>query len=185
MSRHLNFSRYRGRADESSRTHWAVKRGNLTEAIFRHITDRSATETPKIFNVERWPLPNLGHVAVMMPFSSEFDHVYDAIQSVCTNQGLRAVRVDEIFRPTRIDDDIFSTIAQSALVISDLTDRNPNVLYETGLAHALNRDVILLVQNERDVPFDLHSIRYLKYLPNNEGVEDLKIELSRFIRSYR
>ena len=76
MSRHLNFSIYRGRAVESSRTHWAVKRGNLTEAIFRHITDRSAAETPKIFNVERWPLPNLGHVAVMMPFSSEFDRVY-------------------------------------------------------------------------------------------------------------
>ena len=31
-------------------------------------------------------------------------------------------------------------------MISDLTDRNPNVLYETGLAHALNRDVIMLVQ---------------------------------------
>ena len=184
-SRHLNFSISRGRANESSRTHWAIKKGNLFDALFKLISDHSTADTPKLFNVERWPLPNLGHVAVMMPFSSEFDQVYDAIQSICKSQRLKALRVDEIYRPTRINDDIFSVIAQSRLVISDLTGRNPNVLYETGLAHALNRDVIMLVQNEQDVPFDLGNIRYVKYLPNNEGIENLKTELSRFIQSYQ
>ena len=184
-SRHLNFSIYRGKAVESSRTHWAIRKGNLFDAVFKLISEHSTASTPNLFNVERWPLPNLGHVAVMMPFSPEFDQVYDAIHSICESQRLKALRVDEIYRPTRISDDIFSVIAQSRLVISDLTGRNPNVLYETGLAHALNRDVVMLVQNDQDVPFDLGNIRYIKYLPNNEGVENLKKDLSRFIQGYQ
>ena len=185
MNRHFNFSISRGRIDESSRTHWAIKKGNLIDALFKIISEHSTASSPKLFNVERWPLPSLGHVAVMMPFSQEFDRVYDAIQSICKSQNLKAIRVDDIYRPTRINDDIFSVIAQSRLVISDLTGRNPNVLYETGLAHALNRDVVMLVQNEQDVPFDLGNIRYVKYLPNSEGVEDLKKNLSRYIQGYQ
>ena len=181
-SRYLNSSIEPG---ESSRTHWAIKQGKLLDVIFKLISEHSAASMPSIFNIGRWPLPNLGHVAVMMPFSRDLDQVYEAIQSTCKNRGLRALRVDELYNPTRIIDDIFSVIAQSKLVISDLTGRNPNVLYETGLAHALNRDVIMLVQDERDVPFDLHSIRYIKYLPNNEGIGNLKTELSRFIQGYR
>ena len=33
MSRHLNFSISRGRANESSRTHWAIKKGNLMTPV--------------------------------------------------------------------------------------------------------------------------------------------------------
>ena len=178
------FIRDRG-VDDRSRTHWAVKHGNLLEAIFRLISERAAAGMPKLFNVERWPLPNLGHVAVMMPFSPEYAPVYDAIKAVCKNRGLKALRVDEIYSPTKIKDDIFSAIAQSCLVISDLTNRNANVLYETGLAHALNREVVMLVQNDQDVPFDLRDIRYIKYLPNDEGIEELKRDLSRFVQGYQ
>ena len=184
-SRHLDFLLRRSGVDESSRMHWAVKRGNLFEALFKLIGERSDSETPKLFNVERWPPEDLGHIAVMMPFSPEFDPVYEAIQTVCASHKLKALRVDEIYRPVPIIDDIFSVIAQSGLVISDLSGRNPNVLYETGLAHALNRDVVMLVQNEQDVPFDLGHIRHIRYLSNNEGIEDLKKKLSRFIQSYR
>ena len=178
------FIRDRG-IDDRRRTHWAVKRGNLLEAVFKLISERAATSMPRTFNVERWPLPNLGHVAVMMPFSSEFAPIYDAIKAVCKDRGLKALRVDEIYSPTKIKDDIFSAIAQSCLVISDLTDRNANVLYETGLAHALNRDVVMLVQNDQDVPFDLRDIRYIKYLPNDEGLDRLKSDLSRFVQGYQ
>ena len=79
-------------------------------------------------------------------------------------------------------DDVFSAIAQSQAVVSDLTGRNPNVLYETGLAHALDKDVVTIVQNEQDVPFDLGHMRFLKYLPNNEGLEQLRMQLRESLR---
>ena len=169
--------------DERSRQHWAVKEGNVIEGLFRLLKDQSGSERPRLFSVDQWPLPILGHIAVMMPFDAEFNPVYEAIKSACESRPLEARRVNEIYGPTQIVDDVFSTIAQSRLVISDLTGRNPNVLYETGLAHALNRDVIMIVQEGRDVPFDLDHIRYIQYQPNREGLERLKEALSESIRA--
>ena len=127
-------------------------------------------------------MPVLGHIAIMMPFGKEFDRVYDAIKLACETEGYRTLRVDEIYGPKPITSDIFSTIVQSKLVISDLSDRNPNVLYETGLAHALRRDVIMIVQNEDDIPFNVHHLRYVSYLPNEEGLGKLSKDLSASIQ---
>ena len=171
--------------DERSRTHWAVKEGNLIQGLFNLLQAQPEYGCPRLFNVEQWPLPVLGHIAVMMPFDKKFDPVYEAIRSACTSQGFKTLRVDEIYGPTKIMDDVFSAIVQSRLVISDLTDRNPNLLYETGLAHALDRKVIVIVQNIHDIPFDLNQIRHVPYLPNKEGLDNPKEGLSASIQASR
>ena len=164
---------------EHHRTHWAVKHGDLVSKIFELLNGLNDPNLPKLFDIETWPLPRLDHVAVMMPFSADFDSVYDVIKDVCGKIECPALRIDEIYGPRKIINDVFSTIAQSRLVVCDLTGRNPNVLYETGLAHALGRDVILLTQSEQDVPFDLRQIRFIRYLPNNEGLKLLSNELEQ------
>ena len=182
----INTHRY-----EHSRTHWAIKEGNLLEGLFLLLRDKTraqdarfpSTAKPRFFGLGDWPLPVLGHVAVMMPFESGYDLVYDTIRLACGDHNLDAKRVDEVFGPNVVVDDIFTTIVQSRLVISDLTKRNPNVLYETGIAHARNIDVIMIVQNEDDIPFDLRHIRYVKYLPNNEGCRKLRVDLAKSIRA--
>ena len=169
--------------DESRRTHWAVKNGNLVEGVLRLLNNQPKEQCPKAFNIEPWPMRPLGHVAVMMPFATAFDPVYEAVKSVCGKLRLDTLRVDEIYGPTHIIDDVFKTIEQSSLVISDLTGRNPNVLYETGLAHARNRDVVMIVQNEDDVPFDLRHIRYVPYLLNQQGLGQLASDLEQTIHA--
>ncbi len=37
------------------------------------------------------------------------------------------------------------------------------MFYELGLAHALQKPVVLVSSNEADVPFDLHHIRVIYY----------------------
>lgn len=166
---------------EAHRTHWAIKEGNLIEGFFKLLQNSYKDDRPKFFGVEQWPLPVLGHIAVMMPFNSEFNPVYEAIKGACNALRLTTCRVDEIYKPTKIIDDVFSTIVQSRLVICDLTDRNANVLYETGLAHARNNDVIMITQNMDDIPFDLHQFRVIKYLPNKEGLSKLAEDLKKMI----
>ena len=166
---------------EHSRTHWAIKEGDLIERIFGEITPED--NEPRFFSVDSWPLPVLDHIAVMMPFAESFIPVYETIKETCNDLRMEALRVDDIYGPKKIMDDVFSTIIQSRLVISDLTERNPNVLYETGLAHALNCDVLLLVQNKQDVPFDLAQFRYIQYLPNGEGFSKLKRDLGNNIKA--
>ena len=168
--------------DERFRTHWAVKRGDAIARLLEFFASRSPSDRPKFFNVEEWPLPNLGHVAVMMPFSAEFKSVYEAISDACESRNLRTRRVDELYGPTRIVDDIFATIMQSAVVVGDITGMNPNVLYEIGLAHARNRDVILITQDS-EIPFDIDSIRVIKYLANSEGMAKLRQDVYESLKA--
>ena len=175
----LNLTFGRG---ELTRTHWALKRGDAIAELFKFFASRSRRDRPRFFNVDEWPLPILGHVAVMMPFDAEFDPVYEAIENACESRHLDALRVDQLHGPRQIVNDIFKTIMQSAIVISDITGMNPNVYYETGLAHARNRQVILIGQ-DRKFPFDIQSYRVIKYRPNNEGLKRLRNDLRESLKS--
>lgn len=47
------------------------------------------------------------------------------------------------------------------------------MFYEAGISHTLGREVILITQSDDDIPFDLRQFRYIKYLKNSEGLDDL------------
>lgn len=102
---------------------------------------------------------------VVMPFADPvggyFQNVYEpAIKKA----GLKAVRADaEIFGTGKIIDQIWSGINAAKVLVAELTTKNPNVFYELGLAHALNKPVVLVSSNEGDVPFDLRHIRVIYY----------------------
>ena len=49
------------------------------------------------------------------------------------------------------------------MMLADLTGKNANVLYELGLAHAIDKPVVLLSQSMDDVPFDLRALRVITY----------------------
>lgn len=70
-------------------------------------------------------------------------------------------------------EDVAKGITESRIIIAEITDRNPNVFYELGAAHALGKNVILLAQNENDIPFDIRSHRCILYednlLPNRSN----------------
>jgi hypothetical protein len=58
---------------------------------------------------------------------------------------------------------IWSGINAAKVLVAELTTKNPNVFYELGLAHALDKPVVLVSSNEQDVPFDLRHIRVIYY----------------------
>lgn len=103
-------------------------------------------------------------VFILMPFSKQFDDVYQlGIKPACINSGTYAERVDEQLFNESILDRIYNQIAKADIIISDMTGRNPNVFYETGYAHALNKPVILLTSNSEDIPFDLKHFPHVIY----------------------
>ena len=168
---------------ENFRTHWAVKEGNLIEKLAALWDKRAGSEKPKFFGLDQWPLVKSDHIAVMMPYSSAFDPVYEAIKQACAEVNYPTRRVDEIYGPNRIIEDVFTTIDTSKLVICDITGKNPNVLYEAGIAHTRNVDVILLTQKSDDVPFNLSQVRYIQYFPNAEGLQKMKGDLVKTIEA--
>lgn len=120
---------------------------------------------------------------MIMPFDAQFDAVHSAIKETAARLSLRCERADDIWNDSAIINDIFELIYNSALVVCDCTGRNPNVFYEVGIAHTLGRDVIPITQHEDDVPFDLRHHRFLKYLPNNEGLASLGERLEKRIKT--
>jgi hypothetical protein len=118
------------------------------------------------------------------PFVSPFNEIYeDIIKSGVEAMGLSITRADEIFGTRPIMQDIWESIFQSAVIIADVTGRNPNVLYEVGLAHALGKPTIMLTQNIEDVPFDLKHYRCVLYENTARGATQLSSKLTGTIAS--
>lgn len=101
---------------------------------------------------------------VMMPFSEVYDRIYrDLIVPAVEDAGLSAVRADEISGTGFVMEQIRAAIQQARLCIADVTDRNPNVLYEVGFAEAMRKSTILMASDLSQLPFDVASQRVLWY----------------------
>src|SRR6185369_8397916 len=124
-------------------------------------------------------------VFVVMPFAESLDPVYrDHIVPVVRSVGASIARADDFFTAREVITDIWGAIAQATLIVADCTGRNPNVFYEIGLAHAIGRPVILLVQDEKDIPFDLRHLRYIRYEYTPRGMKRFEAELQSAVRPY-
>lgn len=156
---------------EFSRTHWAIKDVDLFRVLLRHAQPRR--QQPRVFRIDEVENIELTLVSAMMPFNREFDAVYQAIRNAAETVRLRCRRVDDIWENPAIIQDVVSLIDRSKVVVCDCSGRNPNVFYETGIAHTLGREVILITQHEGDIPFDLRHLRHIRYLNNREGLAQL------------
>jgi hypothetical protein len=107
---------------------------------------------------------------VIMPFGQPFDRYYSNILApAAVDAGLEPIRTDSLFRSSNIVADIWRLTKESAVLLADLTGRNPNVFYELGLAHALGKPVVLIASNVDDVPFELRALRVLIYDREDEA----------------
>ena len=151
------------------------------EYVSARPAERTITFSPNVFSVPDVSVqPDL--VSVMMPMNREFTDVYRALQRACDGVGLRCMRADDIWEDSVIVQDIFTLVFQSQIVIVDFSGRNSNVMYETGIAHTLGKNVVPISQSLDDVPFDLRHHRVLRYLANEEGLTELQSKLSSRLR---
>jgi nucleoside 2-deoxyribosyltransferase len=103
-------------------------------------------------------------VFVLIPFSEGFDDIYQfGIKPACADAGAYCERVDEQIFTETIMERIYNQIAKADIIVAEMTGRNPNVFYETGYAHALNKPVVLLTQHAEDIPFDLKQYPHIIY----------------------
>jgi hypothetical protein len=119
---------------------------------------------------------------VLMPFREDTRPIYDDhIVKVTHSLGLTPKRADDVFNTSSIIEDIWESIVVSRLIIADLTGKNPNVFYETGIAHTLGKTVILITQSIDDVPFDLRHLRHIQYEYTPRGMHTFESQLRQTI----
>jgi hypothetical protein len=118
-----------------------------------------------------------------MPFTSDFDDFYTyGIKESCKDAESYCERVDEQNYEGSILDRIYNQIAKADLIIADMTGRNPNVFYEVGYAHALNKPTILLTQDSNDIPFDLKHYPHIIY---EKKISTIRTELTKKINWFK
>lgn len=139
-------------------------------------TEKLITFRPSVFDVPSKPQQDK-LVSVMMPFSPQFNGTYDAIKKVTDHMKLDCKRADDIWENPEILQDIFELIFCAKVVIVDFSGRNPNVMYETGIAHTLGKQIIPITQSISDIPSDIAHHRALQYYPTGDGYRDLSNKL--------
>lgn len=111
---------------------------------------------------------------VMMPFSDQGDYpkghfqkVYEQIFTPAINKaGYIPYRVDENTISDSIIDKIFEGVQNCEMALCDLSNRNPNVLYELGLRQAYNKPVVLVKDEKTENIFDVSVISTVLYNSN-------------------
>jgi nucleoside 2-deoxyribosyltransferase len=115
-----------------------------------------------------------------MPFDRAFDQIFqNGIKAAASEAGVDCQRVDEQIFAEGILVRVYSEIARADVVIADMTDCNPNVFYEVGYAHALNKPVILVTRDASDIPFDL---KHAQHIVHGGDMPHLREQLAKSIR---
>jgi hypothetical protein len=122
---------------------------------------------------------------VIIPFDKRFKSVYDVIKSATEEEGFECERADTK-RGGIIHKKIFERIFYANSIIADLTDDNPNVFYEIGVAHTIGKKTVMISQNRGRKVFDIENIAdVIHYSMTFEGSNKLRENLKKFLRHLR
>jgi len=78
---------------------------------------------------------------------------------------------------------VWERVQTTELLLFDLTEFVPDVMYVLGMAHAMGRCPLLMAQEGTPAsPFDLHGLRRIEYVADAEGLRGLREELTRAVR---
>lgn len=106
----------------------------------------------------------------------------EVIEAACARYGLRPVRADSLARAGEITTQIFRRLRDDDIVIADLTDANPNVMYELGLRHTRDKLTIQIGEFGR-LPFDVSTIRTIQFSRSPVGLIKARDELIRVLQT--
>lgn len=108
-------------------------------------------------------------------------HTWQAVVNACKDFDLRPVRGDT--HPSgKPSERVPEEIRKSAFVIADLTSSNPNVLFEIGLACAMQKRLFIFTRDSpEDAPFDVRDQQIKKYGTPDE--DPLEVQLAECFSS--
>ena len=105
---------------------------------------------------------------VGMPFNDQYIDSYQfGIKAMLDQHGIDTTnsvfKADEHFSIVDILCKICKAIQESQYIIINISDQNPNVMFELGLAYGLNKKVFLIKDEKSAVASDLKGLEYTQY----------------------
>lgn len=119
-------------------------------------------------------------VFVITPFNEDFLALYNELKRIF-KEDFDFTNAGDLDNQQNILQDIVEGIYQADVIIADLTGLNANVFYELGLAHAMNKKVIIITQDLGELPFDIKSYRANEYSLQFNKLPKLVEELKKLL----
>lgn len=149
--------------------------------VLEKINENSSTH-PKSEKPEIREKPSR-KVFTAMPFEKIYDDTYlVAIQPAVISANLDCIRVDEEPNTGDIVARIKRLIEESILLIADVSESKPNVLYEMGYAEGLQHKTIQISSTPLDqLPFDIRNNMTIQYSIGQ--THSLRDEIAKTLRT--
>ncbi|MCP5352488.1 MAG: hypothetical protein H6926_04780 [Chromatiales bacterium] len=109
--------------------------------------------------------------------------ILSVLEPVLAEFQFKPVPAHQIAEPGSITRQVIKRLLDSDLVIANLTDLNPNVMYEVAIRHCARKPMIVVAKNSTVLPFDLSDERTIFFSNDMGGVEELKEILRSVIPS--
>lgn len=111
------------------------------------------------------------------------DGVIESITPVLEELGFEFDIPHRMAKPGSITKQILECILNHDLVVANLTELNPNVMYELAVRHSTAKPVITIAEFGTKLPFDITTERTIFYSNDMRGVPKLQKELRSSITS--
>lgn len=116
---------------------------------------------------------------VAIPATDEFAEVRQAVTERLQKHDIEPLNYPD---EATSDKSLPSSLETSDMLIADVTNKNPNIFYELGLADAKRKPVLLLAQKSPTVPSQLAGHQVLLYNPKD--AEELAHYLDYWLQTH-
>lgn len=108
------------------------------------------------------------------PIRRHIEGIIEAALRPALGEKYKLVVAHKIYEPGSITKQVITEIYDAELVIANLTNRNPNVMYELAFRHSLGKPVIMIAESGTNLPADIIMERVIFYQNDAQGVLDLR-----------
>lgn len=111
------------------------------------------------------------------PIRRHIEGIIDAAISPVIEDEYEVIVAHRISESGSISKQVITEIYNDDLVIANLTNRNPNVMYELALRHAIAKPTIMIAEKGTNLPSDIIMQRTIFYCNDAKGVLELREQL--------
>ena len=117
-------------------------------------------------------------VFIGMPFRPEYENLYKhAIKPALDSLGLTPWKANEEIQNIDLMCKVCGGIQISGSAIIDISDWNPNVLFELGIIYGLGKEAFIIKHRDAKAPVDLEGMIHIPY----DDYEKLKNILTKYL----